>query len=274
MSIEKDKSKRNCDNKNITINDFRNKLIQNYLIDKFNINEEYEMKLYNDISIIVNYKFNNSHKDSIYESKIYTELSLVMIKDFELCILKKINEFIANKYKIDNNILSTRNNNVAYEKFINKINGINDKKDEKLFEWVYLELFEQMKNIETLILVSSFDKFLRVEKIVSNSKKNIEHIQMESNSKCIIDIIQVFYDFKDKLCKNEFVQDSNRVHKILYDVIGRENHDNWRVENGGITKEVSYVYKTLNCIETKITKIQSKDFYKEKDKNMILFRKE
>ena len=60
--------------------------------------------------------------------------------------------------------------------------------------------------LNSTLYIADEDKFIRFMKITKNYKKKIEKLKTKSNDKLyIINIIQSFTDFKDKLLKNKFI---------------------------------------------------------------------
>ncbi|MCK8827023.1 hypothetical protein MWH25_04575 [Natroniella acetigena] len=248
------------------LEEFKNRLKRKCLKDKYIMNDEYEEKLHNNISIIFNYKFNQSNEGELdYKIEFYNELSSFIIKDFALYIIYVINKYISNKYEINDFEMKKRNRIKSIEQFRSKIENINPE-DEKMIEWVYLKLMKETKFMERTIIAKNIEDFLRIEKIVSNTKRRIDELDLIKEHKNRIEIIQNFYNCKDKLLKNNFIGHKNKLIKYA-----QEN--DWKVRNEEIQAKFNYQVDDIPLTETRTIKPRKKSNQNIKVKKCALISK-
>jgi len=209
--------------------DLKAKLVKNQQQNKYILEDDVEEKIHNNISFIYNYEsqFGNDKEKTI----LFTRLSLILIEDLTLQIMENINRYISNKYNKSNFKLKNRSKKNDYRKFSTFLETeIKNSKDEKLIRWVTLEFLEKLEFIESTLLIENEEKFLRLEKIVSNYKKSIDDIESIENIKTAIELIQNFYDLQDKLYKNKFIGELNRLAKKIFKAMSDENN-NWEMDD-------------------------------------------
>lgn len=209
--------------------DLKAKLVKNQQQNKYILEDDVEEKIHNNISFIYNYEsqFGNDKEKTI----LFTRLSLILIEDLTLQIMENINRYISNKYNKSNFKLKNRSKKDDYRNFSTFLeNEIKNSKDEKIIRWVTLEFLEKLEFIESTLLIENEEKFLRLEKIVSNYKKSIDDIESIENIKTAIELIQNFYDLQDKLYKNKFIGELNRLAKKIFKAMSDENN-NWEMDD-------------------------------------------
>lgn len=209
--------------------DLKAKLVKNQQQNKYILEDDVEEKIHNNISFIYNYEsqFGNDKEKTI----LFTRLSLILIEDLTLQIMENINRYISNKYNKSNFKLKNRIKKNDYRKFSTFLETeIKNSKDEKIIRWVTLEFLEKLEFIESTLLIENEENFLRLEKIVSNYKKSIDDIESIENIKTAIELIQNFYDLQDKLYKNKFIGELNRLAKKIFKAMSDENN-NWEMDD-------------------------------------------
>ena len=222
---EEDKSKDEI----TSFENFKAELEKNYQQEKYILDDEIEEKIHNNISFIYNYEseFGTDKENTI----LFTRLSLILIEDLTLRLIKNINKYISNKCNMSNFKLRNRRETDNYQEFLSSLETkIIDSNDEKIIKWVTLEFLEKLEFIESTLLIENEEKFLRLERIVSNYKKNIDEIESIENKKIVVNLIQDFYDFKDKLYKNKFIGEFNRLYKKIFKAISDEDKD-WEIND-------------------------------------------
>lgn len=244
-----------------SLEELKDRLMREYYNNKYDINSKYEEELHNELSIIFNYIFEEEVDNYVHKMRLYSKLSLLMIRDFTLDIMHLVNDYISKKYHIQNFELKNRDDNTLLKKFHSKMKSIKNTKDERLIKWVTDELLEQTDFIESTFFVNHTDEFLRVEKIIDNSKKELKELDFTLESRYIINIIQIFYNFKDKLKKNNFIGENNKIKKIILNEITKENSE-WEIKNNKAEKQVKYYFNDKEFLEER--KISVKDQFKGK----------
>lgn len=242
-----------------SLEELKDRLMREYYDSKYNINSKYEEELHNELSIIFNYIFEEEVDNYVHKMRLYSKLSLLMIRDFILDIMHIVNNYISEKYHIQNFELKNRNEDILLKKFHSKMESIKNTKDERLIRWVTDELLEQTDFIESTFFINHTDEFLRVEKILTNSKRELEELNFTIEPRYIINIIQIFYNFKDKLKKNNFIGENNRIIKIILNEITKENNE-WEIKNNKAEKQVKYYFDDKEILEER--KISVKDQFK------------
>lgn len=270
----------NKDKNKIYLKELKDKLMKDYKETKYIIEKNYEKKLHNDISLIINYEFDeDEYINIVHNTRLYTELASYIIKDFVLKIINITNRYLSEKHNINNFALRKRNDITEYDNFMNKLNNLKGTKDEELIKWISLEFLDKVEFIESTLLIDCIDKFLRVEKITTNLENKLEqYISVEDYD--IVEVIQLFYDFKDKLSKNNFIGDKNKLNKVMLKVLSKDNY-NWIPEENKIEKKVHYRHEKKKITETntymvnyEFEEYDSEDFGEDDDfSKRIIFHK-
>lgn len=252
---------KNC----ISIEDLNKRLMERYKENKYIVDEEYENELYNKISLIYNFRLNNNNEEEakIYKTNLYTKLALHILNNFMLDILQKVNEFISEKYEIDNFILSNKNDFKLYNRFIDQLENIIDTKEEDIIKWTFVSFLDEIDFMETTLFITEEDQLIRFEKISGNIKRKIEKSKNNNNNKYIILLIQYFYEYKDKLYKNKFIGKTNLLFKKYLKAISQDN-DEWKISKD--KKEISSFiqYEEKKYVEKSTIKCRHEDFVEGK----------
>ncbi|MBM7558132.1 hypothetical protein JOC47_003002 [Halanaerobacter jeridensis] len=180
-----------------------------------------------------------------------------------------MNEYISKKNEINNFEMNNRDNDDLFQNFMEQLEDIKNSEDEKVIDWLHQEVFNQHKVIEATLLIDCVDKFLRLEKIISNVKKDISNLNLEKNEKYFIELIQYFYDFYDKLSKNNIIKDSNRLIKTIIRNINEEDNKFEVLNDEGVKIQQKFNYNTgddLKVTQTETIEVEkSKEFKHERE---------
>lgn len=173
------------------------KLQENNEINKYKINSKFTGKYHDKISHIYNYDKTSP--------RLFTFLADNIIDDIVLDILNDINEYLEEKLDIEN-IKFTEKDTEKYSKYQQSLKNSINEPEIKLLKWANTEFMDLVDYLNSTLYIADEDKFIRFMKITKNYKKKIEKLKTKSDDKLyIINIIQSFTDFKDKLIKNKFI---------------------------------------------------------------------
>lgn len=260
--------------KQTSLEEFKEKLIREYNENKFNMNSEDEKKFHNELSIIFNYEFDSGNENYIHRISLYNLISSMIIKNYTLDIIHHANKYLSEKYNINNLKFNELKDKSVIEKFQSELSIIKNERDEKLIKWISHELIEQTEFFESTLFIDHIDKFIRTEKITNNSKRKLEELEISNKYNYALKLFDIFYNFKDKLLKNNIIGKNNKV-KLLILNSKRNKNNNWKIESKNeISQKRHYTFEDHQITEERKVSLQNKYVKTESETKKINYVKE
>lgn len=260
--------------KQTSLEEIKEKLMREYKENKFNINSEDEKKFHNELSIIFNYEFDIDNENYIHRISLYNLISSMIIKNYILDIIHHANKYLSEKYNINNLKFKELKDKSVIKRFQSEISIIKNERDENLIKWISHEVIEQTEFIESTIFIDHLDKFIRTEKITNNSKRKLKEMEISNKSNYVLNLFDIFYNFKDKLLKNNIIGKNNKV-KLLILNSKKNKNNNWKIESENkISQKKYYTFEDHQITEERKVTLKNKYVKTDSETKKINYVKE